>query len=149
MKEQNVYTALLEAQKNIGAATKGAENPFFKSNYADLSTVMEVVKKPLNDAGLSVTQQLEIKTNSANGAPYNTLVTAIRDDKGCSISSEVLVPEVKDIQKLGAAITYLKRYALQALLFVPTEDDDGNSVTGKTTTKSKTVKKVTTQQFPF
>jgi len=130
MEARTINTQLLEAQRNIGAAVKGSANPFFKSSYADLGTVMEVVKKPLNDAGLAVTQELSVKINQVTGVPFNILNTTIRSESE-SITSSVAVPDMKDIQKLGGAITYLKRYALQALLFVPTEDDDGNSAAGK------------------
>lgn len=140
MEARTINTQLLEAQRNIGAAVKGSANPFFKSSYADLGTVMEVVKKPLNDAGLAVTQELSVRINQVTGLPFNILNTTIRSESE-SITSSVAVPEMKDIQKLGGAITYLKRYALQALLFVPTEDDDGNSAAGKKApAKAKTLK---------
>lgn len=129
---KSINSALLEAQKNIGAATKGTANPFFKSSYADLATVMEVVKEPLNSAGLSITQ--EVGFTSYGDSLVDTLTTTIRGEDGQSISSMARIPPTKDIQKFGAAISYMKRYALQALLFVPTEDDDGNSVTGKKVT---------------
>ena len=118
---------LLEAQRNIGAAKKGADNPFFKSKYADLPAVMEVVKQPLNDAGISVTQEMKVHRNSVTGEPYNVLHTVLRSGDEL-IESSVLVPAMTDIQKFGGAISYLKRYALQALLFVPTEDLDGEDV---------------------
>jgi hypothetical protein len=123
-----INESLLEAQRNIGAAVKGAENPFFQSSYADLATVMEVVKAPLNNAGLSITQELEVGYNDVTGVPFNIVSTTLRHSSGETIASSVVVPEVKDIQKLGAAITYLKRYSLQALLFVPTEDKDGEEL---------------------
>ncbi len=144
MKATNINEALLIAQRNIGAAVKGASNPFFKSKYADLGTVMEVVKKPLNDAGLSVTQELRV-IRSVDGGALNTLVTVLRNTDGETIESAIIVPECKKIQDLGSAITYLKRYSLQALLFVPTEDDDGNFDTKKP--KAVAAKPMTTTSF--
>ena len=146
---KRINTQLLEAQRNIGAAVKGSANPFFKSNYADLGTVMEVVKKPLNDAGLCVTQELDVQINEITGVAYNVLRTTIRSESEI-ITSSVAVPEMKDVQKLGGAITYLKRYALQALLFVPSIDDDGNSASGKKAKpKAKATSPITTSQVPF
>ena len=48
--------ALLKAQRNIGAAVKGSKNPFFKSSYADLGSVMEACKEQLNNEGITVLQ---------------------------------------------------------------------------------------------
>jgi len=148
MEAKSINTQLLEAQRNIGAAIKGSANPFFKSSYADLGTVMEVVKKPLNDAGLAVTQELSVRINEITGMPFNILNTTIRSESD-SIVSSVAVPDMKDIQKLGGAITYLKRYALQALLFVPTEDDDGNSASGKKAKAQPKSSPITTSNVPF
>ena len=121
-----LHTSLLEAQKNIGAAVKGSENPFYKSNYADLGAVMAVVKKPLNDAGICITQDIAVHTQG--DTLVNILQTTLRHINGEMITSSIVIPEQKDIQKLGAAISYCKRYLLQALLLVPTIDDDGNSL---------------------
>ena len=46
----------------------------------------------------------------------------------------ILVADNKksDPQAMGSAITYAKRYALQAIYGLATEDDDANSASGKT-----------------
>src|ERR1035437_4743809 len=51
-----IAAALNKAQRNIGSATKGAANPFFKSKYADLGSVMEACKEALNNEGITVLQ---------------------------------------------------------------------------------------------
>lgn len=141
-----INNALLEAQKNIGAATKGAENPFFKSNYADLATVMEVVKEPLNNAGLAVTQAVQFTYEGENF--IDILTTTLHHVSGEKITSSARIPPTKDIQKFGAAISYMKRYALQALLFVPTEDLDGEENMSRG--KKKIIKKVMPlEEVPF
>src|ERR1035437_7355088 len=53
---KNLAKALLKAQSQMGAAVKGSKNPFYNSKYADLPTIMEVVKEPLNSAGILVLQ---------------------------------------------------------------------------------------------
>jgi hypothetical protein len=129
-KTNEFNAALLAAQKEIGAVKPGSENPFYNSSYANLAAVMEVVKVPLNNNGIVITQDLDfIVTDS--GTVVNILRTTLRHISGESLVSSVAIPEQKDIQKLGGAITYLKRYALQALVFLPTEDDDGNSLVKK------------------
>tara|TARA_R110000803_G_scaffold14076_1_gene39313 strand:- start:105 stop:536 length:432 start_codon:yes stop_codon:yes gene_type:complete len=142
---KSINNALLKAQTNIGAASKDAENPFFKSNYADLATVMEVVKGPLNDAGLAITQSVGF---TFEGDVFvDTLTTTLYHTDGEQISSTARIPPSKDIQKFGAAISYMKRYALQAMLFVPTADDDGEGAMNRKSKKA--FEKVSMSNVPF
>lgn len=118
---KNIIPALLEAQSEMGKAKKGAENPFFHSDYADLPTVMEVVKEPLNKYKIAVVQSVD----------GDRVRTVLLHESGEWISSEgtPIVSVKVDPQAQGSAITYAKRYDLQALLFVPTVDDDGEKAT--------------------
>jgi hypothetical protein len=130
---KNLTKALLKAQMQMGSAVKGSKNPFFKSNYADLPTVMEVVKGPLNDAGIIILQPASHK----DGKNFIT-TTLIHAESGESISSEteVICAKANDAQAFGAAQTYARRFGLQAMLFIPAEDDDGNYASGRTTTQA-------------
>jgi len=120
-----IIPALLRAQKNIGAAKKESDNPFFKSKYADLGSVMEACKKPLNDEGIVVVQSPKLSTNPDTGEISNIMETILFHESGEFISGEMLlVLDKKDMQKLGSAISYAKRYILQALTFIPSEDND-------------------------
>jgi hypothetical protein len=47
------------------------------------------------------------------------------------------LPETVDAQKAGSAITYFRRYALQSLLALEAEDDDGNTASSKSDTREK------------
>jgi len=147
---KHLPSALLEAQKNIGAATKDSVNPFFKSKYADLGSVMSVIKEPLNNAGLAVTQDLQI---SRSDGLKNILVTTLwHGESGETLQSEVILPDNSDIQKWGAGLTYMKRYQLQSLFFVPTEDNDGEDVVTRPRVKkvkSKNKKELTMDDVPF
>lgn len=112
--------ALLKAQKNIGAATKGAANPFFKSKYADLGSVMEACKSALNDEGITVLQPVQ-STDSGD-----FVETLLLHESGEYISSSMkLVLSKQDMQAYGSAVSYARRYSLQSLVFIPAEDDDG------------------------
>ena len=139
---KNLTKALLTAQTKMGAATKGAKNPFFKSSYADLPTVMEVVKDPLNDAGIIVLQP----ANHDNGRNFIT-TTLIHAESGEWVSSttEVICAKQNDPQAFGAAQTYARRFGLQSMLFIPSEDDDGNTASGRNpyATKAATEKATT------
>ncbi|NCX94513.1 MAG: hypothetical protein EBX40_07540, partial [Gammaproteobacteria bacterium] len=107
----------------------GAKNPYFKSTYADLPTVMEVVKEPLNEAGIIVLQPASFR----DGKNFIT-TTLIHAETGEYMSSEteVVCTKANDPQAFGAAQTYARRFGLQAMLFIPAEDDDGNYASGRT-----------------
>ena len=69
------------------------------------------------------------------------VVTEIRDiNTGASIQSSLSLPALTDMQKLGGAITYARRYTLGSLFAMLTEDDDGETAAGRGTTRKKTVK---------
>lgn len=125
---KNLTKALLEAQKNIGSAKKDSKNPFFKSNYADLPTVMEVVKQPLNEAGVFVLQP----ASHRDGKNFiETILVHGESGEFMSSETEVVCAKANDPQAFGAAQTYARRFGLQAMLFVPSEDDDGNVAAGR------------------
>lgn len=121
--------ALCKVQAVIENAKKDAANPFFKSHYADLSSVWEVARKPLTDNGLSVSQL-------PGGCDGNKIKvrTILMHTSGEWLCSEFEMPFLKlDPQSVGSAITYARRYALAAIIgIVADEDDDGNKASGKT-----------------
>ena len=115
-------TALIEAQKEMGAAKKGSDNPFFKSKYADLASVIEAIKEPLLNNDICYVQMVEAEANQ------NFLITKLIHTSGQSLSGRMLIrPTKEDMQGLGSAITYARRYGLQAIVGLPAEDDDGNA----------------------
>jgi hypothetical protein len=118
---KEIATALNKAQDAMGGAVKGVENPFFKKNYADLSSVVQAIKQPFADNGLSYSQFPITKEG------YAGVETILMHISGEWIESELLLPIVKkDPQAAGSAITYARRYALQSMAGIPSEDDDGN-----------------------
>lgn len=116
--------ALAKAQALIKPASKDATNPHFKSRYADLPAVWEVCRKPLTDNGLSVVQ---MPVDAGEGRVG--LTSVLMHSSGQYISSTVSTKLTQDsAQGLGSALTYLRRYALAALVgIVADEDDDGNA----------------------
>ena len=110
--------ALLEVQKEIEALSKDSKNPFFKSKYLDLPTLLKNVKPVLNKHGLILLQPVE------NRQVFSLLVDAESGENICG--SGIPLPDIKDPQKLGAAITYFRRYTLTSLLAIEEQDDDGN-----------------------
>lgn len=121
-----ISAALLVAQKAIGSAKKDSVNPFFKSSYADLGAVMEACKSQLNEAGITVLQPVF----------SDAVETILLHESGEWVSdygTPIVSSRPNDPQAQGSAITYAKRYGLQALLFIPSEDDDGEKAMDRKT----------------
>ena len=104
--------------------TKDSENPFFKSSYADLSSILQAVVPVLSANGLAIVQPMKVQDG------VTILSTTLFHESGESLSSEMILPSHADPQKYGSLLSYYKRYQLQALLGVSTkdEDDDANYV---------------------
>ncbi len=62
-------SALCNAQGQMGGAVKDSANPFFKSSYADLTSVIKAIKQPFADNGLSYTQ---FPVSNENGVGVST-----------------------------------------------------------------------------
>ena len=121
--ESSLASAMAGAFAEIEGATKSANNPHFKSKYADISAVIDAIKPALIAHGLFFTQHPE---PSADGV---TIETWLHHSNGDQLSlGKLYVPaNKKDAQGFGAALTYARRYALVTAFGVPTEDDDGNA----------------------
>lgn len=123
MKE--LFTALTKAQSEMEAATKDSANPFFKSKYADLNSVMGAVKPALAKHGLAFVQKSQHIDNCA--CVETIIVHESGQEYPCGLVS---VPVAKhDAQGYGSALTYARRYSLAAAFGVGAEDDDANAAT--------------------
>jgi hypothetical protein len=113
--------ALLKAQSSMGNASKGASNPYFKSSYADLNAIREVVTPALNANGISVLQP----TTFIDGKSFVETVLLHESGEFLSSLTEITAAKANDPQAAGSAISYSRRYGLQSLLSVGAVDDDG------------------------
>lgn len=114
-----IQAAFTKAQSEMGGAVKDSANPFFKSKYADLVAVIKAIKEPFEKNDLSY-MQFPVTTPDGIG-----VITRINHKSGEFIESEFTLPLTKlDPQAAGSAITYARRYALQAICGVPAVDDD-------------------------
>lgn len=117
-----IAPALVKAQGQIKAAIKDSTNPHFRSKYADLGSVVDAVKAALLVNEITFMQGVE---DAENGVAVETMLL---HSSGEWISSTLRIPASKqDAQGYGSAITYGRRYGLQAMCGVPAEDDDGNA----------------------
>lgn len=131
---KELATALAKAQGEIENASKNANNPHFKSKYADLSEVLNTVRPVFSKHGLSIVQMPSFVDGVAS------VETMLMHSSGEWISEKSSAPVSKqDAQGVGSATTYLRRYAAAAFAAIAQEDDDANaSVGGK---KAKTEQK--------
>jgi len=119
---KNLAIAMCKAQGEMGGAHKGADNPFFKSKYADLGAVVHAIKEPFTSNGLSYVQ-FPIEEGGRIGVE-----TILMHESGEWLSNSFTVQLSKqDAQGAGSAITYCRRYGLQSIAGIPSEDDDGNA----------------------
>ena len=125
-------TALAKAQGEMKGATSKSTNPFFNSSYADLHTVIEASVPHLSKHGISVIQGTEF--DSTNGY---FVTTRLLHESGEWVQTKVRCPlgGKKDIQAVGGAITYGRRYGLSAMAGIAQKDDDGNSNTATNLSK--------------
>lgn len=115
--------ALVAAQKDMPKVEKDGRNPHFRSEFVTLDNLLDHVRPVLNKHGIAVVQlPAEI-----GGAPALT-TTLIHGATGETIAATMpLVLAKNDMQGVGAAITYARRYMLAAALGIAEgEDDDGN-----------------------
>lgn len=117
-----IYTKIAALKKEVGKMTKDLTNPFYKSKYFDINQLLEQVEPLAEKYGLLIIQPIM----------NNRVCTNIIDiESGKVVVSEIELTGIKDPQKVGSEITYYRRYTLQSLLALQTEDDDANS-TAKT-----------------
>lgn len=120
MKE--IAAALVKAQKGFGPALKTSTNPHFRNKYAALDACVEAVLDALNENGIMLMQQTHL---CEDGVIVET--TFIHESGEVMSGGKLHVPAAKsDPQGYGSALTYARRYSLQAACGIAPEDDDGN-----------------------
>ena len=136
-KDTTIYTDLIKAQSEVEAVTKDGINPFFKSGYATLNATIKACKDIYNKNGFAIIQPI---TSDENGV---YVCTKLIHKSGNQITSRMRIREAKenDPQSQGSAITYARRYALQSILLMSAEDDDGEKAVARNTRKTYSSKK--------
>lgn len=129
MSEKNdiVLTKLMKAKQEIGTVKKDSKNPFHKSNYASLNAYIDASEEHLLENGLILIQ-------AGNGSFSEPIIVAtlIHPESGQWLKSylPILNPKL-DSQGLGASVTYMRRYSIATLLGLVSEDDDGETASGR------------------
>mgnify|MGYP003148767272 FL=1 len=136
-KVYNLKTAMLEFQKLAVTAKKDGKNPHFRSNYSTLESVITAVNQG-NQFGLYFTQEIDyVYVSHMETKSEVVVVTTVRhtNDDNTYVSKLPIIlsqANMENPQKIGSAITYAKRYTLQSVYGLPSEDDDGNKASEPT-----------------
>lgn len=114
--------ALAKAQSEMGAVIKNTQNPHLKNKYADLGAVIDAALPALNANGFALVQRV---LRDEHGLAVETRLEHVSSEWFATCIP--LLGAMADMQKLGSAITYARRYGLLALAGLAPEDDDGNA----------------------
>jgi len=137
-------SALVKAQSEMSNAVKDSKNPFFKSSYADLNSVREACIPALNKHGITVLQP----TIYVDGKPF--VQTLLLHESGEYLASvtEIICDKANNAQSHGSGVTYARRYGLQSMCNIGSEDDDGNAASGNNHTQNEKAKEQPTTTAP-
>jgi hypothetical protein len=124
-----LYAALAKAQAEFPPIerTRTVEVRSDKGNYsfdyAPLDVVIEATRPALTKHGLAVMQPLDTLEGGALA-----IRTKLTHASGAELEFVTPLQRTDKIQQLGSLITYMRRYAYQAIVGVATDsDDDGNA----------------------
>lgn len=120
--EDTFFKDWQELQEDFEVFTKSEDNPFFKSKFVPLKKILPVVKEKCAKHNFIFFQYPGFVEGKS------VLETQIKHKEGQSITGTVeLVHKPEDPQKLGASITYMRRYSLTCMFGLIEDDDDGNT----------------------
>lgn len=121
----DLAAALAKAQGSFEAVGKDRENPHMRYRYATLASVLAATRKGLSQNGIAVTHEYNdgyLVTRLLCGEQWLESEARVALDQGKGLTQ---------VQALGSALTYLRRYCLSGLLGVaPDDDDDGAGADG-------------------
>jgi hypothetical protein len=112
-----IYAKIHEAKKEIGVVKKNAKNPHFKNTYADLNALIEAVEPILLEKGLIMLQPIK------DGKVFTQIIDIDTFDM---VESSIDLSPNLTAQALGSQVTYYRRYTLQSLMSLQSDDDDGH-----------------------
>lgn len=135
---------ILKIQSEIGVLSKTETNPFFKSKYLDINGLLAQLLPLLEKHKITVIQPLSniegkpaIETRIYGGEENDKV-----SERNCLLFTSVIpLPDLQDPQKMGSAITYYRRYALQSLFLLQAQDDDGEGAKNLAISPAKVGKK--------
>jgi len=126
-----ITAALVAAKSQFKPIHKNKVNPHFKSRYATLDEILEAIAPALLVNNLLLIQPTIVKDHIT---VLRTIL--IHAESGEQLESELTIPAIADPQKLGAAMTYYRRFSICSLLAIAPDDDDDGTTAKATATKT-------------
>jgi hypothetical protein len=118
---KHIALALSKAQSEMKGVHRSGNNPFYNSAYSTLGDVQEAVREPFSKNELSYTQ-----TGTVIGQDFFIATTLMHSSGEWIRGYYPVLPLKKEMQAYGSATTYSRRYGLQGIAGIASEDDDGN-----------------------
>lgn len=133
---KSLMIAMLGVQRTIKPAAKDATNPFYKSSYADLSSVIKSAKEALSAHGVVVLQPV-------SGEFVQTMLAHSTSGEYITSYTKIVCAKPNDPQAYGSAVTYARRYGLMSMLVLETGDDDGESAMDRNDRPTQSTESIT------
>ena len=131
-KINSLAKALFTFHSEMGKIAKTSSNPFFKSKYADLPTILDAINEPLQNSGLVI-------VSIPDGEGLTSIL--MHSESGEYISANAIMKPVKnDPQSIGSAITYQRRYSIGSMLNLNIDNDDDGKAASKPAKQNETAK---------
>ena len=125
-----IAKALATAQGEMKNAPYNATNPHLKNKFANLASVRDTTVPALSKHGIAVVQTI---------VPFDgraAIATRLIHSSGQWMESLCPLPDAPDMQKLGSAITYARRYSLSAICGIAADEDDDANAASEPATKA-------------
>ena len=122
--------AIEESRKKFKELKKDGKNPMFKNNFSTITNIFDSCKSALEENGINVSFHTYVNENIQKDVLVLTLTHLPSGE--AKTSELMLIDDKRGAQAVGSAITYHRRYMLQAMLNLEADgetDDDGNQVT--------------------
>ena len=139
MTKLTLSEALLKFKATEIKVVKDSKNSFYANS--DINNVLRTIQPTLNDLGIVIVQSVAI--NELGNDVLNTKIFMSHDSKDCMESSvRLIMPQGKEnMQTLGAAVTYARRYGIISMFSLEAigqdADDDGNRAVGRNNNKNE------------
>ena len=138
MEQTNHISDFKAGQSSLETAIKNSANPFLKNKYADIQEILDKVKSAFHENNYIIVQE--------GGADENGefIDTKLIHTSGNFFNCKIYLQYKKgDMQSLGGAITYARRYGLLSVTGIPVDDDDGTSAIGTEAAQAKAMERAT------
>ena len=138
MEQTNHIKDFMAGQSSLETAIKNSSNPFLKNKYADIQEILDKVKSAFHENNYIIVQE--------GGADQigEFIDTKLIHTSGNLFNCKIYLQYKKgDMQSLGGAITYARRYGLLSVTGIPVDDDDGTSAIGTEAAQAKAMERAT------